>query len=240
MVRVALCEDERAQSEYIAGLIRQFRERWPGKITLDVYESAEQCLFAEEDAEHDLFILDIQLGEMNGMELARRIRRGNARARILFITGLREYALEGYEVGAVRYLIKPVKEEEFLSLMGEIFASLPRSEAYLVLSDEGQTRKVPFMEIEYVEAMGHYLMICAGERTYRWKTSLLSVSEELEKNDFILIRRGLYANLCHMDRLGRRELVMDSGAVLPVSKGRYRELNEAFIAYYRQREEGTE
>ncbi len=240
MIRVALCEDERAQSEYIAGLIRQFQERCPGKFILDIYESAERCLFAEEDVVHDLFILDIQLGEMNGMELARRIRKENARAQILFITGLREYALEGYEVGAVRYLIKPVREEEFLSLMDEIFASLSRREAYLVLSDEGQTRKVPFSEIEYVEAMGHYLMICAGEKTYRWKTSLVSVSEELEKNDFMLTRRGLYANLCHMDRLGKRELVMDSGTVLPVSKSRYRELNESFIAYYKRREEGTE
>ena len=69
---------------------------------------------------YEIYILDIQMGKMNGMELARKIRKMDAKAAILFLTGVKDYALEGYEVGAVRYLLKPVREDEFFRIMDEV------------------------------------------------------------------------------------------------------------------------
>ena len=105
MFRVAICEDDAAMRSYEKELVSGWAKVKGHKAAVDVYANAEQYLFAMEDElEYDLLILDIQMGELNGIELATKLRDNGVGAQILFLTGVPDYALEGYEVGAVRYL----------------------------------------------------------------------------------------------------------------------------------------
>lgn len=240
MIRIAFCEDEKPQSEYIVELIESYGKKHHKTFIIDAYTSAEQFLFAwEDEAPYDLFILDIQLGQMNGMELAKRIREQDKNVRIIFLTGLKDYAIEGYEVGAVRYLLKPVQKETLYELLAKLSQEIETNEVnYFLFSVSGQTKRVPFSDIFYIEADGHYVNIRTSQGDNRWKTSLSSLVAEFEKNDFIMTRRGLYANLAHIERIGRAECFLDNGETLPISKTRYKELNQAFITYYQYPNEG--
>lgn len=242
MFRIAVCEDEKTQREYLERLISEWRQYSGNKVMLDLFVSAEQFLFETEGKQpYDLLLLDIQMGEMNGVELARKVREKNREVAIVFLTGIKDYAIEGYEVGATRYLLKPVKEPELFALFDKLFEEAKTQEGdYFLVQTGGRINRIPVSDILYVEAEGHYVVlkaVCreAGNtvREWKWKTSFSSLSVELEKKGFFLLRRGLYVNLASVEQIGKTECTLENGEVLPVSKSRYQELNERFIAYYK-------
>ncbi|MBQ7925794.1 MAG: response regulator transcription factor [Lachnospiraceae bacterium] len=235
MFHIGICEDEPAQQGYLEKCIRSWAERAGCKVSIDIYDSGEQFLFDYEDREaFDLLILDIQMGQLNGMELARKIRQQNRRVKIIFLTGVADYALEGYEVGAVRYLLKPLKPELLEQLLEDIRQELKQTAGEtFMFTRNGETCKVPFGDIIYLEAEGHYLSMVTTGGHYQWKSSFTSVAEEFEARGFFLLKRGLYVNLEYVSRITKTDCILESGEQLPVSKNRYRQLNEAFISYYR-------
>lgn len=240
MFRIAVCEDEKAQREYLTKLMERWQRASGEKMSVDTYTSAEQYLFETEGkTPYDLLLLDIQMGQMNGVELARKVREQDTKASIVFLTGIKDYAIEGYEVGAVRYLLKPIKEAELFELLDKLCeAAKEQSEAYFLFQTAGVTNRVPFSEILYAEAEGHYVrLVTDGKeisgKEWKWKENISARSGELEEKGFFLLRRGLYVNLAKVEQIGKSECVLENGEVLPVSKARYQALNEAFIAYYK-------
>ncbi len=247
MFRIAVCEDEQVQMEYLEKLILQWQKDTGEGVAVDTFCSAEQFLFeAEERKAYDLLLLDIQMGKMNGMELARKMREQDAKVKIVFLTGVKEYAIEGYEVGALRYLLKPVKEAELFALLSKLVMELrEEAEDYFVFQSGGMTERIAFRDILYVEADSHYVVLKAYYRdsaenkteSRKWKASFSSLSQQLETQNFFLLRRGLYVNLEKVERIGKRECFLENGEQLPISKSRYQEFNERFIAYYKGKTE---
>lgn len=237
MFRIAICEDEKTQIEYLQMLLEQWQSGKEKKIVIDTYTSAEQFLFETEGTvPYDLLLLDIQMGRMNGVELARNVRELDGKVRIVFLTGIKDYAIEGYEVGAVRYLLKPVKEAELFALLDRLCEEANKQEAeYFLFQTVGVTNRIPFSEILYAEAEGHYVCLKTEEKDWKWKENISARSAELEAKGFFLLRRGLYVNLAKVEQIGKTECMLENGEVLPVSKARYQALNEAFITYYKSK-----
>lgn len=238
MFQIGICEDDLAQQSYLEKCIMKWADLRKQKVLIYKYTSGEQFLFAyEEKSDFDLLVLDIQLEKMNGMELARKIRQANKAVKIVFHTGLTEYAIEGYEVGAVRYLLKPLKQEVLENLLDNLWQEIKKEqEENFLFMQSSQTYRVPYSQIVYVEANGHYLSLMTEEKHYEWKASFSSVTQEFESHDFFLLKRGLYVNLMFVNRITKTDCILESGEQLPVSKNRYKALNEAFIAYYRGRD----
>ena len=217
MFRIAICEDEKAQREYLNGLIERWNVISGEKVSADTYSSAEQFLFETEGkAPYDLLLLDIQMGHMNGVELARKVREQDTKVKIIFLTGIKDYAIEGYEVGAVRYLLKPVKEAVLFSLLDKLCEETKeQKEDYFLFQAGGVTNRVPYSEILYAEADGHYVVLktaCPEEKgqtkEWKWKENISARSEELESKGFFLLRRGLYVNLAKVEQIGKMECVL--------------------------------
>lgn len=235
MIRIAVCEDEKVHLEYIVRMLKNWQNKEGIACLTDTYQNAEQFLFhAESSLPYDILLLDIQMGKMNGMELARYVRKKDTRVKIVFLTGITDYAIEGYEVGAVRYLLKPIKEDVFSGLMSELCKEIKKDlQECFVFTAGGKCIRQPYDTIVYIEARGHYLFMQTENSIREWKGSLLSISGELESHDFFLLRRGVYVNLSKVVQIGRETCILETGEVLPISKSRYKKLNEAFIAYFR-------
>lgn len=239
-MRIAICEDDDTEREYVQSLVAAWFKKNGKANQADCYVSAEQLLFSfEEELPYSVYILDIQMGKINGMELAKKIRERDTTAVILFLTGLRDYALEGYEVGAMRYLIKPVREEEFFSLLDRAAEKCKAvEETFFVLEQGSEIIRIPYTDIWYLESKGHYIELVYREgtipcRTIQWKASLGSIRTEFEENDFVMTRRGMLVNLRRIAKVGRTECILDNGERLAVSRNQYQNVNETFIAYYK-------
>ena len=125
--RIAVCEDDSPSRDFETKLINNWAEKSALNVNIDSYTSAENFLFESEDKlEYDLLLLDIQMGKMNGVELARVLRKRGFSGALVFLTGVKDYAIEGYEVGAVRYLLKPIKEEDFFKTLSLVYADFDK------------------------------------------------------------------------------------------------------------------
>ena len=238
---IAICEDDKASRAYESLLIHQWAEKNNHKIILDCYSSAENFLFESEDKnEYDLLILDIQMGKMNGFELAKKLRTKGFTGSLAFLTGITDYVIEGYEVGAVRYILKPLKEENLFSVLNLAYEdySHKSKEAY-VLQIGTDITKIPFEQIIYVEAQGHYVHLKAAKDgkifEKEWKSSFGTISTAFENHGFFCLRRGLLVNLFHVQRITKTECFLDNEEILPVARNNYENLNQAFIEYYREK-----
>ena len=234
-MRIAICEDEKVVLDFESSLVTQWAAGSGCPLQLDTYTSAEQFLFESEDkAPYDVLIFDIQMKNMNGMELAKKLRARGSDAVIIFITGVPDYAIEGYEVGAVRYILKPVKQEVLNGLLDSVWAERQKAaEDFFVLGQGADLEKICFEKIIYIEARGHYVFLKAQDFEREWKASFSETATAFDGRNFFCLRRGLLVNLNHVEKITRTDCVLDNGETLPVARGVYKDLNDSFIGLYR-------
>ena len=235
-MHIAICEDEKVVLDFESSLVTKWAADAGCPLQLDTYTSSEQFLFESEDkAPYDLLIFDIQMKNMNGMELAKKLRARGVDAVIIFITGVPDYAIEGYEVGAVRYILKPVKEDVLKGLLDSVWGERQKkAEDFFVLGQGSDLEKISFEKIVYIEAWGHYVYLKGIDFEREWKAGFAETAAAFDGKGFFCLRRGLLVNLAHVSRITRTDCLLDDGESLPVARGVYKELNEAFIEFFKK------
>lgn len=121
-MRIAYCEDEAAQAQLVRTMIEQWAKCRQESAEVVLFESAEEFLFKNDDFPYDIVFLDIAMRQINGVELARTIRKKDKKLPIAFLTADKAFAIEGYEVHAIRYLLKPITAEKLESFLDELLA----------------------------------------------------------------------------------------------------------------------
>lgn len=233
-MKIAICDDEQLQIEYIESILVEWSNKSGQGYVLETYPSAEAFLFAyEESKDYDILLLDVEMKEMSGIDLAKRLRREKSKVEIIFITAHFEFYGEGYEVDALHYLIKPIAQEKLTMVLDKAVEKLAEEPLSVIVTCGGETIKLYEKDILYVESMLHYIAIYAytptGEKEYRIKESI-SVFEGKLSEDFYRIHRSVLVNLKYIVRISKTTVTLDNAAELPLARGKYDNLNVAFIA----------
>lgn len=234
-LRIGICEDDQTQLRYLQQEIEHYYKRNAIQVEIEVFQSAEELLFSyPKGLPFQCLLLDIGLKKMDGMDLARRIREHDRELMIIFITADRESVFEGYKVGAVRYLLKPYHKndlEEALSCIGSVNTE-QEVDNYIALHYQGEYLKIKKADILLAEVRGHYLCVKTKDKEYTYKGSMKQLREEWQDGCFCMANRSLLVNVCNIERITRTECVLADGTIVPVSRGCYPNLNQAFIDYY--------
>lgn len=232
-MKIAIIEDERAHSQLLESYIQSFCKVQQVKMELQYFESAENFLFVwEEEHDFDLLFLDIQMAGMDGMSLAKKIRRQNEEVLIVFTTGMADYIQEGYEVEALQYLLKPLKEESVHKCLSRALAKRP-AEDFLVFHTEEETLKLTERSINYIEARGHGSCIGAAyKQPIEVKESLSAIEQTLKAGEFIKCHRSYICRLGNVHHIDKDSIYFDDGSSIPVSRRQLSTVNQAFIRYY--------
>ena len=167
---------------------------------------------------------------MSGIDLAKQIRKGNKRVEIVFITSHFEFYGEGYEVDALHYLIKPVNREKLCSVLDKAVEKLAVEPPSVVITCEGETVKLYEDEILYAESFLHYISIYTTGKEYKIKKNLSTFAEELS-DCFYRVHRSYLVNLKAVVRISRTSVVLKGNTELPLARGKYDDINEAYIRY---------
>ena len=241
-IRIAIAEDETPLHDYYSKMIEAWGASKNVRIMTTFVESSEEYLFKYDKQNiFDIVFLDVCMKDMNGMELAHEIRKSDRNVQIVFLTGNPEYVFEGYEVGALRYLLKPLTEEKFFPLLEEIEKEKQKEQPYLIEMISGEQVKMDIKDILYIEVNGHYLKIHTIKGVYELKKSLTGLQQEIKEaageDGFAVTHRSFFVNLLHVERVLRMECILSDGSRIPVSRNAYKQVNEAFIRYYRRKGE---
>lgn len=226
--KIAICDDDKADRQYIEALVEKWAKNAGHSVQVAVFESAESFLFhyaAEQD--YDILLLDIEMGEMDGVTMAKMLRKDNDAIQIVFITGYSDYISEGYEVAALHYLMKPVKEEKLAEVLARAAEKLARNEKCLYFETAGETVRIPVYQIRYTDVMGNYVTIHAAEDV-KVKMTLGNLEKELDER-FFRVGRSSIVNLTQIARVTKTEIRLSGGEAIPLPKGAYEAVNRAII-----------
>ena len=229
-MKVAICDDNQIDIDFLSELLFKWGKSADIDVTLRTFPSAESFLFQYEDErDYDLLLLDIEMDKMDGVTMARQVRKGNESVQIVFVTGYSDYIAEGYDVAALHYLMKPVKEDKLFEVLDRAASKIKENAACLTVEYSGELVRIPFYEIKYMDVDKNYVTIHSKE-DYRIKSTLGEMETKLPEN-FFRIGRSAIVNLNCIRRVTKTDAVLTDGSMIQLPRGSYDKLNRAIIKH---------
>ena len=221
-MRIAIVEDKAEDQETLRELFSREARAREWAYTVETYPSGESFLAA--GGKLDIVFLDVVMGGIDGLETARRYRSGGGKAQVVFVTVEVDFAVEGYEVEAAAFLVKPAEEERFHQVLDRLARKLKPD----VLLDFSPDMELSAGAILYVAASDHCLKVHTAVRDCFPDLSMGELRSRLpEDGRFVECSRGILVNLDHVSRIEAKAILMDDGARLPVSRRRRQALVDA-------------
>lgn len=225
---IAICDDSDIDRQYMSGLVKDWAVCTGHIVQIHVFTSAESFLFHyAEKSDYDILLLDIEMGDMDGVTMAKRLRQDNDTVQIIFITGYSDYISEGYEVAALHYLMKPVQVEKLYAVLSRAVEKLAKNEKILNFEIGGEMVRVSIYQIRYMEVYGNYVSIHACE-LLTVKRPLCELEKELDER-FCRVSRSAIVNLTCISRVTKKEIILDDGTAVALPRGAYEHVNRAII-----------
>ena len=236
-MKIAIVDDEIREQEIIAKYIGEWAEDKKELVEFFYFDSSEGFLFSWEDVkDYALLVLDIEMGEISGLELAKKIRLEDKRIPIIFVTGYDEYMQYGYDVSALHYLIKPVNKDKLFQALGKL-SEKEETVQNLIVNSESGVRRVQMNHILYVEAAGHGSIMHTADEVIRLKESFGEIEKQvLSFGEAVKCHRAYLVNLRFVSAIQNSILILDNGENLPISRSRMKNVQHEFLRYYRNRQ----
>lgn len=231
-IKIAICDDDPLQLKYIHSLVQKWSNLVSVNTDILLYSNAEELLFNYAPGCFDVLLLDIQMTGENGISLAKRIRSFNDDAVIIFITAVSDYVFDGYDVGAVQYLLKPVNEDKLFECLSTSRRKATSKKRIILESEQGSAA-VALDDIIYLEAFSHKTKIVLNDTELFINESISSIEKRIG-DGFYKCHRSYIVNIRHINSIKKYDTVMDNGSIIPVSRRIYNDFNSAFIAFYRR------
>lgn len=230
--KIALCDDSESDRDYVLAMVKCWAADKGHVIHADAFPSAESFLFHyAEKGDYDILFLDIKMGAMDGLTMAKKLRQDNEIVQIVFITGFADYIADGYEVSALHYLMKPVNRDKLFAVLDRAVAALQKTEKSILLPIGGETLRLSTSRIQYVESFSHNAAIVTETDILQVKMPISELAKLLGEA-FIRCHRSYLVNLEHIARLSRTEVFLDSNKTLPLSRSAAPLVHKAFVSYY--------
>lgn len=238
MLNIAICEDEAYFRDKIYTIVNEWFEHKCIEVNIDTYESGEAFIKSQTDRV-DIAFLDISMEGINGIDTARKLRESNQDAYIVFITAYMEYVLKGYEVEAIRYILKDM--DTFKIKLEESLAAITRKLKYPTECRQyafiEKTKNVPLNTLIYIESNLHRLKFHIqnnrenAAEVYTLYGKLNDIEGEYEGRGFIRIHQSYIVNIGHIKNIKRYSVLMSDGSELGIPKNRYKEVERKVTEY---------
>lgn len=235
IINIVLVDDEQIQLDFMETLIKKMTEKQNLVVQIDQYKNGESFLFAlDEHPNWDLAFLDVEMEELSGMDVAHVIREKAPHMSVVFATAYAEYAVDGYKVQALDYLLKPIKETDIERVLNRYLHLKPQQEKIVILEIDSEFQRVPMNDIICIEASGREVTITLKNDILKIKKSLTEMTDLLDESQFIKTHRSYLVNLQHVTQLLKVDVELDNGDLIPLSRRLAKDVQGAFIDYYKE------
>lgn len=231
-MRIAVVEDEERYMKETVGYLKRYSEEEGENIEISAFNNGLEFLDRFVCGGFELIFMDIRMPNSNGMGVAKDIRKIDTEVGIIFLTNLTQYAIKGYEVEAMDYIVKPVEYAVFKSKLKRALARIKKQGgAYVTLNTKSELKRIPVDRLVYVESMGHRAIYHLLDEDVTVWESLAEAEEKLKKHHFSRCNSSYCVNLKYVEgvagqtvRLGKTEL--------KISRGRYKDFMDDLTVYF--------
>ncbi len=227
-MRIAICDDEEMYRVQLKSVLDKILVN--AEYEIETFADGNRLEEAYSEAPYDLVFLDIEMPAVDGITLARRLRARSEKVFIVFLTGHVEYALEGYEVNALRYLTKPVDTDKLKEVIRYV-QDKQGSGRQIIVKEDGEQLLIDIADVMYMESMNQNVRIVTTKGEHVIRYNIGDFEQQLAGDGFFRIHRGYLVALAKVKKLAKSDVIMEDGTALPVSRSNIKPLKDALYAY---------
>ena len=235
IMRIALCDDDEEAMLKNQKILKECLYETKIAAEIKTYRSSDFLLYdIQEDQYFDLLLLDIEMPRINGMQIAKNVKKIAPETLVIFITSHSEYAIDSFELSVFRYIEKgpTIKEKLTYALIdGLNYIEIQKNQMYTIATPTRYER-IPYRKILYLQKEGKYTILTTTNGETQIRKSLTEVYEEINSEEFVYIDRSCIVNLVHLMRIEKMDAVMRNAVSLPISKKRLGELKNLINEYW--------
>lgn len=233
MLRIAILDDEEYYIDEISKITEEYMHKQGIPFNIKKYLTADMLL-ADLNAgkTEDIYLLDIELNDKNGIEIARLIRQKQWEPFIIYITNYIQYAMQAFEVNTFRYIPKSSLNQKLIEAyqsIYEIIQKRSKQEREYIFESGGEIIKIKLSDIVYLEKESKYVKLICTKGIYKIRSSLVDVLENINSMDFLIIERGYAVNMRHVDSVKNQQVKLDDGTILFAARARWKTVKDAFF-----------
>ena len=233
MIKAAIVEDEQKHVQNLTAFLQKYGAEHAVEFSIEVFGDGVEFLSGY-DLSTDIVFLDIRMPHMNGMDCARRLREMDAEVFLIFVTDMVQYAVHGYEVEAIGYMVKPVKYFPFSVLLDKILERLAsREKNEILVTTKDYARRISLRDLHYVEILDHYLIYHTNTGEYREFGKLKDIEKKLSAHGFFRLSNSHLVNLRFVEGVEEDAAVV-KGDMLFISRRRKKEFLETLNNYMKE------
>ncbi len=237
MIRIALCDDDQKILNYLEERITWYAEEKAVSLYIKKFCFAKELeMQLEKNQDYQIYFLDILMPDIDGIEIGKVIRKQNEKAVIIYLTSSVDYALQAFGVFAQRYLLKPVKQEEFHEAIEFAVEQALQKQRVLYVNTKEGIHKILYDEIEYVENVSRTLYISVVKKEpiisrFLRKSFESDMIELLESENFVQVHKSFIVNLNYVKLYSQSQIIMSSEKVIPISRNKQTEVKRLYLQY---------
>ena len=233
MYRVAICDDEATSLQINEALTAQVLTECGIEYETVCFTDMESMIksLSDKNADYDVLLCDILAVGMNGIEAAKELRRLGGSVSIIFISSTAEYALEGYQVDALRYLQKPIQVEKLKEALLSAYKMKDNKGDTLTFQVGDKLYKIPFGEIEYLESQGRETIVSTINEQISVHMKFSDMEQLLPEESFVRCHRSYIINMNYVKDLARYRFLTKRGVEIPVSQLQYVDVKKKFMEF---------
>ncbi|MBE5842837.1 MAG: response regulator transcription factor [Butyrivibrio sp.] len=237
MLRIAICDDDRTDRERIHGYVTEYLEDKEIRAEVKVFDHPDTLIQECESFRPQIYLLDIVMPMVTGIQAARELRWNQPDAQIIFATSESSYALESFDVNPINYILKPVDKEKLFSTLDLALSRVQMDDCKSVtVKVKGGLRALRLDDIMYIDYRNHVVSYHMDDgETVSTPTLRIGFSEYMDENHseqvFIRCHESISVNLAAIDKLTKTEITLRNKELVPVSKSRYSEVADKYMDF---------
>ncbi|MGN0465050.1 MAG: LytR/AlgR family response regulator transcription factor [Lachnospiraceae bacterium] len=237
MLKIAICDDKKEDRDRIYQYVQQFFQDKISQVEIKVFDHPDTLICICEKFRPHIYILDIVMPMVNGIQAARELRWNQPDAQIIFATSEESFALESFDVNPINYILKPIKREKLFETLNLAMKRISLEEEKVVtIKVKGGYRTLYLDDIMYVDYRNHIVSYhLLSRETISTSTLRIGFLQYLNlhhsEEDFVLCHESIAVNIRSIDKLTKTDIMVRNKELLPVAKSRYAQVSEKYMNY---------
>lgn len=234
-MKIAICDDDIDELSHMSALVEEYRKVNHIQYEYTAFHNGFELISVlEKGHTFDIYCLDIIMPGFSGISLAKEIRTFDKTAQIIFFTSSPDFALEGYSVQAVNYVLKPVTKEKLFFTLTDVLERMNHEQgAHIIVKSNAGLQKILLSNLAYAEAMGKKVLFHLILGDIIECTEQISVVHKdlITTGRFVQPHRSYLVNMEYIDSIGKSEISLQNGASIPIAQGKSKEVKKSYLTF---------
>ena len=233
--RIAIVDDDEEVHIRLRDFLEKYQEEEDCKFVIRDFTDGDEIVESYK-CQYDIIFLDIEMKRLSGMKTAEIIRNVDNEVQIIFVTNSAQYAIEGYRVAALSYLLKPASYFMFCNELKRTLNIVNRRKTrYAIITNQSDANRVALADIYYIESFKHKIIYHTRDAIYEEYGTMKEVEKKVEGDTFFRCNSGYLVNMRYVEGIKDNDAVINGGDLLKISRSRKKEFMEALLAFYARR-----